>query len=215
MPPDLAAPSAWATTWSSRRRGRPSSGPAAVCGRCPTGHVLGVPVGLGPLARSGVVPPLAVARAGLDLVLPRPGRFSADPTVAEVIGRRMGRGVLDRLVEPLVGGINAGRADGLSLAATAPQLAEAATGSRSLVLGLRRRRRSSSVGRRRAGVPGDRGGMERLVDRLQSELAAAGVDDPHGVTVRAVEPDGAGRATGSSRPAAAAPARDAAPTPSS
>ena len=90
-----------------------------------------------------------MVRAGLDLVLPRsrPG-LSADPSVAEVIGSRMGQGVVDRLVEPLVGGINAGRADDLSLAATAPQLAEAAAASRSLILGLRRRR-SSRVPRRR------------------------------------------------------------------
>ena len=109
--------------------------------RLPAGQVLGVPVELGPLLRSGVLPPAAVARAGLDLVLPRrrPG-LSADPSVADVIGARMGQAVVDRLVEPLVGGINAGRADDLSLAATAPQLAAAATASRSLILGLRRTR---------------------------------------------------------------------------
>ncbi|MEA2716840.1 MAG: protoporphyrinogen/coproporphyrinogen oxidase, partial [Actinomycetota bacterium] len=156
----------------------------------PSDQVLGVPVGLRALVRSGVVPPLAVARAGLDLVLPR-SRFPADPTVADVVGRRMGRGVLDRLVEPLVGGINAGRADDLSLAATAPQLAAAATASRSLVLGLRRRRREEPV----ASGPvflGIAGGMERLIDRLKSELEAAGVCIRTSTTVSAVEQVGSG-----------------------
>ncbi len=159
----------------------------------PNDHVLGVPVGLRALARSGVVPPPAVARAGLDLVLPR-SRFSDDPTVAEVIGRRMGRGVLDRLVEPLVGGINAGRADALSLAATAPQLAGGATGCRSLVLGLRRQRRRDATSPGAAGPVflGIAGGMERLVDRLQSELAAAGVRLRTGTPVTEVEPAGSG-----------------------
>ncbi|HEX7276790.1 MAG TPA: protoporphyrinogen oxidase [Acidimicrobiales bacterium] len=160
--------------------------------RLPEGQVLGVPVELWPLLRSGALPPAAVARAGLDLVLPRrrPG-LSADPSVAEVIGARMGQGVVDRLVEPLVGGINAGRADDLSLASTAPQLAEAATGSRSLVLGLRRRRTTAGpvTGPLFLGVAG---GMGRLVDRLAASLAAAGVDVRSGTAVTAVERDGAG-----------------------
>ena len=160
--------------------------------RLPEGQVLGVPVELGPLLRSGVLPPAAVARAGLDLVLPRrrPG-LSADPSVAEVIGSRMGQGVVDRLVEPLVGGINAGRADDLSLAATAPQLAEAATGSRSLILGLRHRRPAPGI------TPGPlflgiAGGLGRLVDRLAAGLADAGVEICTDTAVTAIEPDGAG-----------------------
>src|SRR5215210_7918611 len=73
----------------------------------PERHVLGVPTALAPLVRSGVLTPAGVARAALDLVLPRT-HGGADPTVAAVVGRRMGREVVDRLVDPLVGGINAG-----------------------------------------------------------------------------------------------------------
>jgi oxygen-dependent protoporphyrinogen oxidase len=168
--------------------------------RLPTGQVLGVPVELGPLLRSGVLPPAAVARAGLDLLLPRrrPG-LSADPSVADVIGARMGQAVVDRLVEPLVGGINAGRADDLSLAATAPQLA-AAAGSRSLILGLRRGRRPTptttatapAAAAAAAAGPlflGVTGGLGQLVDRLAAALAEAGVDIRPGTAVRHVEPD--------------------------
>src|SRR3954466_10626112 len=88
----------------------------------PERHVLGVPTALVPLVRSGVLTPAGVARATLDLVLPGTS-LGDDPTVADVVGRRMGRQVVDRLVDPLVGGINAGRADALSLAATAPAIA--------------------------------------------------------------------------------------------
>jgi protoporphyrinogen/coproporphyrinogen III oxidase len=41
------------------------------------------------------------------------------------VGRRLGREVVDRLVDPLLGGVYAGRADGLSLRATMPALAAA------------------------------------------------------------------------------------------
>jgi protoporphyrinogen/coproporphyrinogen III oxidase len=156
----------------------------------PRDHVLGVPVDLLALARSGLLPPAAVARAALDLVLPRT-RLPEDPTVADVVGRRMGAGVLDRLVEPLIGGINAGRADDLSLAATAPQLAAAAAASRSLVLGLRRHRRDTPPASDGPLFLGIAGGMHRLVDRLQSELRAAGVCVLTGTAATAIEPAGA------------------------
>jgi oxygen-dependent protoporphyrinogen oxidase len=176
----------------------PATGKAFVWGRgrlrpLPGGQVLGVPISLRPLMRSGVLGPAAIARAGLDLVLPRsrPG-LSTDPSVADVIGARMGRAVVDRLVEPLVGGINAGRADDLSLAATAPQLGEAAASSRSLILGLRRSRPAGGSAAAGPLFLGVTGGLGRLVDRLTAALREVGVDIRSGVAVSGVEPDGAG-----------------------
>jgi oxygen-dependent protoporphyrinogen oxidase len=134
----------------------------------PAGLVLGVPARLGPVVRSGLLSPGGVARAALDLVLPA-SRRPDDPTVAEVIGGRFGSEVVDRLVEPLLGGIHAGRADRLSLSSVAPQVAAAAGGSRSLLAGLRRLPPG-------AGGPvfqSVRGGLERLVERLAE---APGVD---------------------------------------
>ena len=46
-----------------------------------------------------------------------------DVSVAEFVTARLGADVLDRLVEPLLGGVYAGHADQLSLRATAPQIA--------------------------------------------------------------------------------------------
>ncbi|HTJ76914.1 MAG TPA: protoporphyrinogen oxidase [Acidimicrobiales bacterium] len=171
----------------------PATGVASVWARgrlrpLPEGHVLGVPTRLGPLVRSGVLSPAGVARAALDLVLPRRANGD-DPSVAAVIGTRMGREVVDRLVEPLVGGINAGRADRLSLAATAKPLAEAAAAHRSLVVGLRRRPAPDpAAGPVFLGVAG---GLEGLVNRLRTALvegadvrmatAVTGLDRlPHG-----------------------------------
>ena len=130
----------------------------------PDGLALGVPLDLKALVRSGVISREGVLRAACDLVLP-PSRPPADPSVADVIETRLGAEVFERLVDPLVGGINAGRADRLSLAAVAPDLAAAARTSRSLILGLRRARRQNPP----SDAPlflGLKGGLERLTSRL-------------------------------------------------
>lgn len=49
-----------------------------------------------------------------------------DVTVGDLVRRRLGAEVVDRLVDPMLGGVYAGRADELSLAATMPALARAA-----------------------------------------------------------------------------------------
>jgi oxygen-dependent protoporphyrinogen oxidase len=70
---------------------------------------------------SGVLAPAEVLRVAADRVLPGAAPHH-DVSVASYVGRRMGRAVVDRLVEPLLGGVYAGRADQLSLRATMPQL---------------------------------------------------------------------------------------------
>ena len=137
----------------------------------PRGTVLGVPVTARALLSTPLLSAKGRARAAFDLVLPlRPGT-RADPSVAEVVGARLGREVLDRLVEPLVGGIHAGRADALSLRSTARPLASAAERHRSMLLGLRAERGDGGSGPVFLAVSG---GMERLVERLVGELK--GVD---------------------------------------
>jgi protoporphyrinogen/coproporphyrinogen III oxidase len=103
----------------------------------PTGLVLGVPAGLGGLARSQLLSPRGKIAAALE-PLRRPR--DAHDNVGSLIRARFGDEVLERLVDPLLGGINAGDCDQLSLAAAAPQLETAAKDRRSLLLGLRRNR---------------------------------------------------------------------------
>jgi protoporphyrinogen/coproporphyrinogen III oxidase len=155
---DLVAPAATQAWLWSRSQLRP----------LPDGLALGVPLKPLALARSGVISPEGLARAGLDVVLPQL-KPRADPSVADVIGGRLGSEVLDRLVDPLIGGINAGRSDRLSMAAVAPDLFAAHRRHRSLILGLR--------GERRKTPPSDaplflglRGGMERLTSTLAASL---------------------------------------------
>ena len=90
----------------------------------PPHTVMGVPTDLRALAATGILTPRELARVPLDAWLPRlPGLGAgADVSVGRYVAARLGRGVLDRLVEPLLGGVYAGRAERLSLQATLPQL---------------------------------------------------------------------------------------------
>ncbi|WP_431873171.1 protoporphyrinogen oxidase [Nocardiopsis eucommiae] len=115
----------------------PGPGSAAIYSRgrvrsLPKGQLMGVPGDLRALARSGVLSPAGTMRAALDLVWPRT-RVRSDVPVAAYVGTRMGRQVVDRLVEPLLGGVYAGRADELSLDSTLPQIAPMARRDRSLM----------------------------------------------------------------------------------
>jgi protoporphyrinogen/coproporphyrinogen III oxidase len=107
----------------------------------PAGLVLGAPTRIGPLARSGIVSYTGIARAALDLVLPRTAsgsESSRDRSVGEIVSSRLGREVTDSLTGPLVGGINAGRVDDLSAEAVFPALLEASRRGGSLMRALRR-----------------------------------------------------------------------------
>lgn len=102
----------------------------------PKGHVMGVPGDLQLLASSGVVSEQGLARIEEDRALPRT-EVGEDVAVGEYVAARLGREVVDRLVEPLLGGVYAGDAYRISLRAAVPQLFEAARAERSLIEGVR------------------------------------------------------------------------------
>lgn len=104
--------------------------------RLPAGTMLGVPTDLVALARSRVLSPAGLARASLEAVWPRRARIAGDRSVADVVADRYGSEVVQRLVEPMLGGIYAGRPDRLSVQATAPAVAEADRHGRSLAHAL-------------------------------------------------------------------------------
>lgn len=103
----------------------------------PRGSVFGVPDRLLPLVASGLVSWAGILRAGADLVLPRRGT-DGDPSISQLLRPRFGRQVCERLVEPLLCGVHAGRADVLSARSTVPEVVGIARDSRSIYLGLRR-----------------------------------------------------------------------------
>ncbi len=136
----------------------------------PDGLVLGVPAGLGGLARSGLISRPGKLRALGDLVI---GRRDHGDSLGRLIAARFGREVADYLVDPLVGSINAGSIDDLSLSAATPQIAPAAARRRSLLLALRSGARDSAAGGPVFLAP--RTGMGSLVERLTDALSSSGV----------------------------------------
>ncbi|TFD78289.1 protoporphyrinogen oxidase [Cryobacterium fucosi] len=138
--------------------------------RLPAGTLFGIPDRLLPLLWSGLLSPAGVARAALDIVLPRRrGSQPPDPTIAELVRPRMGAEVFDRLVDPLLGGVHAGRADELSAHSTAPDIEGLARTNRSLYLALGARRRAAPP-KTAAALVTLRGGLGTLIDALAARL---------------------------------------------
>lgn len=143
----------------------------------PARTLLGVPTDLGALVSSRVLSARGLARMAADLVLPReapPAGAGADRTVGGYVGSRVGREIVERLVDPLLGGVYAGNADRLSLAATVPQLLPIAAEDRSLLLGARRvRARTAPAGPGPAAVFATvRGGLAAFAARVADASGA-------------------------------------------
>jgi len=88
----------------------------------PANTFMGVPADVESARVSGILSEDAVARIAAEAGRAWPA-LSGDVSVGQLVRERLGREVLERLVEPLLGGVYAGRADGLSLRATMPALA--------------------------------------------------------------------------------------------
>jgi oxygen-dependent protoporphyrinogen oxidase len=88
----------------------------------PRRQFMGVPADINELAATGVISAEGVARARAESARPFE---AADASVTEYIGRRLGVEVVDRLVDPLLGGVYAGRSEDLSFQATLAPLAAA------------------------------------------------------------------------------------------
>jgi oxygen-dependent protoporphyrinogen oxidase len=136
------------------------------------------------------------ARVAGETQLP-PLKLSADPeapdvSVGEVLAERMGRELVDRLVEPLLGGVYAGRADLLGLRATMPAVVaqlDRGAGSLTAAAGAVLGPAPATEGTRGPVFGALRGGMAVLVGELQRRA------DPvvrRGTPARALRPDGRG-----------------------
>ena len=117
----------------------------------PQPNVLGVPLDFDALAASGIVSPGGEDRARQELDLAGTP-LVGDESVGGLVRRRLGDEVADRLVDPLLGGINASSIDDLSVRAAVPQLADAASRGPSLVRELERLAASSTADPGAAGV---------------------------------------------------------------
>jgi oxygen-dependent protoporphyrinogen oxidase len=151
----------------------------------PSGLVLGVPTDLDALAASGIVSSAGVARAAEDLARsdwtsgpPGPDPEGADDqSVGQLVRDRLGNEVFERLVAPLLSGVNAGDADQLSLATGAAQLATAARLKPSLIASLRMQLEQSRANGADPNAPvfaGLPGGTQMLTDALHESIISQG-----------------------------------------
>ncbi|MEO3776880.1 protoporphyrinogen oxidase [Micromonospora sp. B11E3] len=150
----------------------------------PGGTLVGVPGDLDKVA--AVAEPAADADRDEGRPLLAPG---ADVAVGALVRARFGDQVVDRLVDPMLGGVYAGRADGLSLATTMPALARAARVEHTLVGAVRA---AQAAAPRAPGAPvfGTlAGGLGRLVE---AAATVSGATIRRDAAVRELTPTGAG-----------------------
>jgi oxygen-dependent protoporphyrinogen oxidase len=138
----------------------------------PTGGLLGIPARPWAADVRRVLGPTGSARACLDLALPRTSAERAQGSLGALVRARMGRRVLERLVEPVAGGVYAADPDELEIRTVAPGLTEALGTRRSLSAAVRELRGNSP--RPGSAVASLSGGMHTLAAALHSAIIEAG-----------------------------------------
>ncbi len=145
----------------------------------PDGIFMFAPTKFLPFATTGLFSWHGKVRMAMDLLIPRkkiaPGELN-DETLESFVVRRMGRECLDRLAEPLVGGVHASDPTKMSLAATFPRLLEMEQKYGSLMKGfIAARRKVEEMRRKYPPKPGQKPrtfftsfveGMRQLTDRM-------------------------------------------------
>jgi oxygen-dependent protoporphyrinogen oxidase len=138
----------------------------------PKGHVMGVPGTASALA--GVVSEEGLARIERDAELPRT-EVGDDVAVGEYVAQRLGREVVDRLLEPMLGGVYAGDAYRISMRSAVPQLFQVARTHTSLTEGVRELQAKAAAARQTGPVfMGIRGGIGTLPLAVADSVRARG-----------------------------------------
>lgn len=171
----------------------------------PDGIMMFAPTKLVPLATTRLYSWPAKFRMALDLVLPPKARWASgetaqdhDETLESFVVRRMGRESLDRLAEPLVGGVHASDPREMSLAATFPNFLEMEQEFGSLIRGfLAERKRREEFRKKHPPKPGAKPwaffntfyrGMQQLTDGMADAVGRERIIT--GAAVAAVVRDG-------------------------
>lgn len=160
----------------------------------PDGVMQFAPTKFVPFATTGLFSWPGKIRAGMDLFIPPkkvPAGALNDETLESLVVRRMGREILDRLAEPLVGGVHASDPALMSLAATFPNLLEMEQKYGCLIKGFLAQRKAAEESRRK--YPPDpanprtffnsfRDGMQELPDKMAEAAGAENVRTGVGVS---------------------------------
>ena len=140
----------------------------------PEGFLLMAPTRVGSVLQSPVFSWSGKLRMALEPLIPRRSH-DGDESLASFVRRRLGREVLERVAQPLIGGIYASDPEALSLDATMPRFREMERSHGSVIVGSRRaqRRRAQAAdetGARWSLFVSIDGGMEVLVRRIEEAL---------------------------------------------
>ncbi len=141
----------------------------------PEGFFLLAPTRLWPFVRTPLFSWSGKLRMASELLLPR-GNMNEDETLGSFVRRRFGSEALERVAQPLVGGIYASDPDQLSLGATMPRFKEMESKKRSVIWAMwseqriRARNREAGSGARWSLFVTLAGGMQELVDTLAKRL---------------------------------------------
>lgn len=172
----------------------------------PDGIMMFAPTKLVPLATTSLYSWPAKFRMALDWFLPPKVRWAEgetaqdhDETLESFVVRRMGRESLDRLAEPLVGGVHASDPREMSLAATFPNFLEMEQEFGSLIRGfLAERKKREAMRAKYPPKPGAKPwaffntfyrGMQQLTDGMADAVGRERIIT--GAAVTAVDRDGA------------------------
>lgn len=157
------------------------------------GRLLPVPVGFHllapsrfwPFVKSNIFSPGGKARMALDLIIPRRrlngSADSVEESLAQFVRRRLGREALERMAQPMIGGIYTADPEQLSLRATMPRFLEMERQHGSLIRALRKQNRSATVREGSGTAEGTSGaryslflsfdrGMQLLTDKLAERI---------------------------------------------
>lgn len=132
----------------------------------PSEFRLFTPKSLPALLASGIFSPLGIARAAMEPFIPA-RESNDDESLASFVTRRFGREVLDRLAQPLIGGIYSGDPQRLSMQATLPQFLDLERLHGSLVRAM-----STATNAAAPELMSLRGGLQTLVDALMRHVGA-------------------------------------------
>jgi oxygen-dependent protoporphyrinogen oxidase len=135
--------------------------------------LMGVPGDVAAATRSGLLSRAGGIRASFESRLPSPD-LSDDIGVGVLVARRLGREVRDRLVEPLLGGVYAGRADEISLQAALPQVVDGVRQHGSLLAAARAATHPRTDEAQPPVFAGLVGGVGRLAQQAAADIVSRG-----------------------------------------
>lgn len=146
----------------------------------PEGFFLLAPTRIGPMIRTPLFSWPGKIRMALELFIPR-RNLDGDESLASFVRRRFGSEVLERVAQPLIGGIYAADPEKLSLATTMPRFLEMERAQRSIIWAMwsaqkqRSRNRQAGSGARWSLFVSLAGGMKELIDAIARHIPAGTV----------------------------------------